>query len=300
MNELIQFLKEWAASFEKSLLGFETVLTRQLQALEKELYSYLETALLDIDTENGIIQSTPRNIRRYVAANEQINAFNAAQMEQHMARFAGKLLEAVPVQSRYFAGVDIRLTQQQIAAATEMLQAVLGVAGDGTLIRGGYLDRLLQAAELRAEVANYIAQSVASGRSFREYQAGLKNLIIGGRGINGALVRYWQQYAYDSYNQSNELVSKFVADDLDLQHFIYQGSIIDTTRPFCKKKAGKVFSRKEALTWKNDPDLIDKKTAAQYNPFIERGRYNCRHFLNWISDDLAYQLRPELNKNNDE
>ena len=297
MQELLRFLKRWAAEFEDQIVGFENSLTGQLERLQRELYEYLETAVLDIDTENGVIKNTPRNIRRYIDADQQIAAFNrSANMEQHMARFAGTLMEAVPTQSRYFAGIGLRLTQDNIQASGDMLRAVLGIGGDGTLLAGGYLDRLLQADQLRAEVANYVSNSVASGRSFREYRAGLKQLILGGQGVNGALVQYWQQYAYDTYNRSNELVSKFVADEMGLNYFIYQGSIIDTTRPFCSKKAGKVFSRAEALRWKNDPDLIDKKTVAQYNPFIDRGRYNCRHFLQWISDELAFELRPELKK----
>ena len=42
--------------------------------------------------------------------------------------------------------------------------------------------------------------------------------------------------------------------------------------------------------------VIDKKTKDAYNPIIERGRYNCRHFINWITKELAEQLRPDLKK----
>jgi hypothetical protein len=80
---------------------------------------------------------------------------------------------------------------------------------------------------------------------------------------------------------------------LGLKWFIYQGSNIKTTRPFCRKKAGKVFSVEEAAKWRNDPDLVGKSSAATYNPLLERGRYNCRHHIGYISERLAKRLAPE-------
>jgi hypothetical protein len=37
--------------------------------------------------------------------------------------------------------------------------------------------------------------------------------------------------------------------------------------------------------------LIDKAHLSTYNPLIDRGRHNCRHFLMWISDEMANELK---------
>jgi hypothetical protein len=116
-------------------------------------------------------------------------------------------------------------------------------------------------------------------------------MVKGNSDVDGTFQRYFRQYAYDTYNQAHEIVNTAISEDLGLTHFVYQGSIIDTTRDFCRKKVGKVFTVAEAQKWRNDPDLIDKKTAATYNPLLERGRYNCRHFLQYISDEMAAQLK---------
>ncbi len=108
------------------------------------------------------------------------------------------------------------------------------------------------------------------------------------------LQRYLRQYAYDSFNNVFEAGNNLAAQALGLEYFIYEGTVIDTTRPFCAKKAGKVFSTEEAKEWVNDADLIDKKTRGSYRPLIERGRYNCRHQIRYISDTLAFTLRPDL------
>ena len=57
-----------------------------------------------------------------------------------------------------------------------------------------------------------------------------------------------------------------------------------------EKRAGKVFSTEETKTWKNDPDLVEPKTKDTYSPLIERGRYNCRHWIDYISQETADYL----------
>ncbi len=213
-----------------------------------------------------------------------------------LALFAAELLEIGGLTVEYYEATSPAAKAAAIKNSLELLRSVMGITADGGLVEGGYLDRLGKTVQVRETLRKYVVQSIVSKRSLNEFQRGFRDLVEGKPGIDGALQAYWRQYAYDTYNQAHEVVNVSMADELELQHFIYQGSIIPTSREFCRKKAGKVFTRQEALKWKNDPDLIDKKTAASYNPFIERGRYNCRHWLNWISQDLAEQLRPDLKK----
>jgi hypothetical protein len=108
------------------------------------------------------------------------------------------------------------------------------------------------------------------------------------------LVGYYQQYAYDTYSKVREISNLHYADELGLQNFIYTGGVILSSRQFCIKKNGKVFSKKEAVnSWPHDSDLIDKKHLASYNPLIDRGRNNCRHFLMYVSDELAAEMRAQ-------
>jgi hypothetical protein len=86
---------------------------------------------------------------------------------------------------------------------------------------------------------------------------------------------------------------------------LYQGGIIATTRPFCKKRNGKVFTRDEIKLFGTSKDkfggyerkgdgYFKGKYKSGYNPLTDAGCYNCRHFYNWISNRLAIRLRPEL------
>jgi hypothetical protein len=72
------------------------------------------------------------------------------------------------------------------------------------------------------------------------------------------------------------------------------GDVIKDSRTFCIKKAGKVFAVIEADTeWPTDPDLIGKGSGIPYTPRIDRGRWNCRHRIRYISEELAKKLDPK-------
>jgi hypothetical protein len=205
-----------------------------------------------------------------------------------IVEFVEFLLEIVEDVARYFGifGVKAKATKEAVKLS---VRALIGV--DRKFVQGGYIENLVQMQPVREQVLNFARLAAASKMEYSAYQNGVRNLLQS----NGIVQDYFRQYAYDAYNNVREVANAQYAEALSLRYFIYEGSVIDTTREFCRKKAGKVFSTDEAKTWKNDPDLIEPSTRATYLPLIERGRYNCRHFINYISDELAFALRPDLN-----
>jgi len=71
------------------------------------------------------------------------------------------------------------------------------------------------------------------------------------------------------------------ADDLGMDLFLYVGPIDKVTRPFCRPKVGKIFTREEILKWDNGQGLPAN---------IYCGGYNCRHDLRPISLERAKKL----------
>lgn len=295
--ELTAAIQDWAADFERRINELETALDKRVRAMQRDLYELLRDALAELlHVQDGKVKSGKQNVTRVARLEEVFNRFEQLRINDELSQFAGELLDVAALSGGYFALIGETRSKALIEKQVDILRSVIGVDPAGNIVTDGYLSRLGKSAEVRQFIRDFVVQSIVSRRSLSDLFAGLKNLMVGGPDDDGALQNYWRLYAYDTYNQAHEIVNLGVADDLELQYFIYQGSLIQTSRQFCVKRAGKVFSKKEALTWKDDPDLIDPKTAASYNPFIERGRYNCRHFLNWISEDLAVSLRPELKK----
>lgn len=299
MNELLEYIKRWATGFEKELVSLLNSLEKRVKHLERGLWAEIQENILSLFNFDGNrLDKTTTNIYQSLPRLEALlTRFEGQEIAQELRVFAEELLSVGGLTADYYRNtMRAEATAASIENSLNLLRASLGITTGGGLVPGGYLDRLGKTEGARAVLREYVVQSIVSGRDLQTFQTGFRQLVMGGTDTEGALRSWWRQYAYDAYNQAQETVNVNMAAELNLNYFIYQGSIIKTSRQFCIERAGKVFSRQEALTWKNDPDLIDQKTKASYNPFIERGRYNCRHFLTWISDELAQELRPELKK----
>ena len=291
-----QYIEAFAASFTEKIAKYEADLQKRILAVQDLLFDKLLANVSEnIAVESGKVSRTAKNIKK---ANELLLVFDAVQrleINRELRLFAANVLNLSEFSASYFLDGDFGAKKEQVKAALDLVRASIGIDAKGELLTDGYLYRLGQSAQIREEARAFVVDAINNGDAFSDFQKGFRNLVKGSPDVDGFLVRYWRQYAYDTFNQAHEIVNQSMADDLGLKHFVYQGSIIDTTRAFCKHKAGKVFSVEEARkNWPNDPDLIDKKTKAQYRPLIDRGRYNCRHFLMYISDKTAKKL-----KNND-
>lgn len=75
--------------------------------------------------------------------------------------------------------------------------------------------------------------------------------------------------------------------------YLYVGDVIKDSRTFCRKKAGRIFAIQEAdAEWPNDRDLIGRGSAIPYTPRIDRGRWNCRHRIRYITEEMAEKIDP--------
>lgn len=296
-KEVLKYIEQWSEKFEARISELVEALDKRVQKMQEGTMRRLLEAIVEMFEMDGAnLKKSAKNIQAVRKLERIFDGLERDIIRDELALFAAELLEVGGMTVEYYQATNPAAKAAAVKNSLDLLRAVIGIDKEGVLLEGGYLDRLGKTAEVRESLRQYVVQSIVGKRSLSQFQNGLRSLIEGGTETDGAMQRHWRQYAYDTFNQAHEVVNSSMADELELQHFIYQGSVIPNTRAFCRKKAGKVFTRAEALKWKSDPDLIDKKTAATYNPFLERGRYNCRHWLNWISKDVAETLRPELKK----
>jgi hypothetical protein len=85
--------------------------------------------------------------------------------------------------------------------------------------------------------------------------------------------RYASQMVHDALMQFDAAINVQSGKETGATHWKYYGSVVNDTRPFCEKHAGKVYTE----------DEIDEIWAGDWagkaagDPFIVRGGYNCRH-----------------------
>tara|TARA_R100001460_G_scaffold26146_1_gene52782 strand:- start:9727 stop:10653 length:927 start_codon:yes stop_codon:yes gene_type:complete len=86
--------------------------------------------------------------------------------------------------------------------------------------------------------------------------------------------KYASLYAHDSLMKFDGQFVKYKADQAGIKQFKYAGTRIDTTRNFCARTMGRIFTEQQAKNlWQNQR----WKGKSGNDPFVDRGGYRCRH-----------------------
>lgn len=297
MNELLKTIQDWIDGFDTDFEAFKKSIEKQLRGVEASLYRrILADVLPALGQENGALKAGVSNLAKANIIERVFNELEAEEMRPVLKVFAEKLLSISGSNAEFYllTGQDADKVER-IAKDVSHIRAIIGIDKEGNLLNGGYLSRLGRNDFARERIKTYLLTSIATKQNVISFERGLRSLIATTKDIDGAITGYWRQYAFDTYAKIREVDNLHFADEIGLNHFIYQGGIIKTSRAFCVRKNGKVFTREEALRdWPKDPTLIDQKHRASYKPLIDRGRNNCRHFLMWITEERAKEIRDDL------
>lgn len=93
------------------------------------------------------------------------------------------------------------------------------------------------------------------------------------------MASYASTFAQDSVMEYSSKVNLVATEDSGLDHFIYYGNIVGTSRPFCIARAGRIYTRKKIENW-NEFSWKGKKPG---NVWFTRGGYNCRHHFRAVN-----------------
>ena len=294
MGELLRIINEWIAGFEKDFERLQSDLNRQLRAVETSLLRRIIADILPaLSVTDGEIKSGVGNMAKVNLVERIFDEIGRDEVNKVLAQYADALLAISGKNAEYYFAIGFDNEKvRAIADDLTLIRGLIGIDADGKLKQDGFLYRLGRSEQVREDIKAYMLTAISSRQSLDKMQRGLGGIIKGANNVDGALVSYWKSYAYDTYSRIREVDNLHFKDEIGLRHFMYQGGLIKTSRYFCIKKNGKVFSEEEAKRdWPNDPDLIDQKHKAQYNPLIDRGRNNCRHFLMWITEERYNDLK---------
>lgn len=284
---------------DKSIKGLEgEVAVIQREMLNLILDEYIPKFTLD---KEGNIANTAANTLRAATLDNVINDWNVKYQQSVLKGYTKRVFELAGYNKDYFLSLDPKFKKQVLESVPlleKQVNAILGIKKsviDGKtvtkLVKGGYLENLQVAESIKQQLKSYVIDSVNSNIGFKDYEKGFKSLL---QKNNGLVDKYYKTFVYDTFSQIDRVESSFHAERLGLTKFIYQGSLILTSRPFCCKRAGKVFDVNDLSDWKCDVNLIMKPTGQDcdnsYRPLVELGRIRCRHGLRYISDELAERL----------
>jgi len=283
--------------------ALEDRLNNKVKELEIELYDLIVAKLLTkLQTDElGYMTMNKKNLMIISELDNIIVDFNIKFQNDVLLGFAEDLLSITELNAGYYIemGVEPKIVTK-ISKSLNNLSQRIGINSDGTIIQGSYLDNLSNLSGVKMSIQKTIINSITQKESLSSLTTNLKEQIKGNKEIAGKLQQYYKQYAFDTFSQVEATAAEYFADQLGLNYFIYQGDEVKSSRPFCKggydikshrifqKKIGKVFSRKDAKKWEKQ-DWSGRNPGN--NPLIDRGGYNCRHWLDWISDEMAMEMK---------
>jgi len=127
------------------------------------------------------------------------------------------------------------------------------------------------------DITGLLKNSLIKKSSQKPFNEALKHLIEGYRDQPPILQNQLKTAVADSIMISNRQYLEVISEDLNISYYIYSGTIISDTRPFCAARAGKIFKKSEIeswakLSWSGKMPGTTKETI-----FVLCAGYRCRH-----------------------
>ena len=307
LNDLVNRKQEFIDLYRNRLE--KTVLKLQSRLLDQ----IIAEVVSGLDVKDGIIQDTKYNYRLLADLDKVYSEFTAFSSSVITSQVATATTGIVDFGRRYFAmsfsEIPVRF-DKIIEATASKINLRVGLQG-GKIVRGGFLESMIKDNAILTDVKNYIAKSVTGQIDRKDFIQGLTKMVSGDTGP-GKLEKQYQRFTYDLYQQYDRAYNNSLADEFKMNYFLYQGGLIEDSRDFCVAHNNKVWTREEAATWpdwrpsdgvypegyvikqKNKNEVPSYLKVDGYDPLVDFGGPRCRHGISWISDELAFRLRPDL------
>lgn len=270
-----------------------------LPLLQKRAYARVVELIGDLDTSNGNVKVTAKNLK--ILANirqELVDVIKTPEYEKSVGNYIKSFDAITELNRQYFSELKPAFEPSKLfdeikkQAVQSVSQNLLGVGLE---------------ANIALKVEDILKKNIQSGTSFADLTDQVRVFLTDTDGSSGALVKYAKTYAVDAINTYNSQYTQLATDDLGLEWYKYNGSLLTTSRPFCKhlidaKSQGMEFIHKSQF-----PELLkgringqqvplNKKTGLPeglkegtnvFNLTIERGGYGCGHQFMPVSSAIV-------------
>jgi hypothetical protein len=265
-----------------------------VEAAQKSLLKEFMSKFVDMlqTDENGNVAANAHNRNMLLTVDKLFADYS----KKHNVIILAQLMQGVGAvlnyNQKYYSNLmpntDLLPLKKKVV---ENMQGWLGF-DDKHANENGYLSTLVKNDVVKNQLKDLSMRAVNSQKGWQQTKKDVETFIEGKDEKSlGALQKYYRNYTYDLISQVDRATGKTYADDLKFEFAIYEGGLIETSRPFCEEHNGNVYHISEITSF-------DPPTAKQpnYNPITDLGGYACRHHLNWIPTSMALALRPDAKR----
>lgn len=177
----------------------------------------------------------------------------------------------------------------------------LGIDENGKIKQGGFADRALDDATMRKQFIKEVKKLSASGKDIGSVHEVLKKFITGNNLESGFIDKHYNTFGKDLLYGIDRSNGNVYSNELGLNYGYYGGGLIITSRCFCIKCNGKIFSREQMEKWRDKLNescgpIWNEKKDGRYDPIENMGGYGCLHQIDWVTDSIAIGNIREQNK----
>lgn len=284
---------------------------------EQLLQSFIENILPELETKDGQILNTPKNLKLIEKLDSLYTEFNNTTQTKVVKSLGESLVNLNKFNNDYFSEITLNETTKKkfdaiVSKTDKLISARIGITPEGEVNTGGFLDSFVTDRTLLTDLKKSIIQNITGQQSLADFKKSIKEKIVGSDQVTGGFERYYRQYAYDVYQEYDRAYGKQMADEFGLNYALYQGGLIGDSRDFCRDHENHVYTREEVANFgkwtyaKAEHITTFKDPGSQtgvpsyienfpnYDPATNCGGFNCRHQLTWITKAAAIRIRPEL------
>lgn len=306
---------EYEKAKRRLIFKVERKLNRALSAAEKRfLKSVINTIDNNFDTEDGVIKNNQANdINKF---DRDWNRFKRDELIPIVKEMVADLRNIHKLSVNYYGSVFTKKRINEVRGGVFKASALrLGLDEKGNVIRDSYIDNLLNDTEVLTEIKRAALRHVTTTTLKK---SDLKTYVRDLLGERNAVQRHFNTFVNDTYAAFDAETGNNFAVALDLDFGVYAGGVIKETRPFCRFRNRKVFTREQILKFGSGADNYrtyatgsetDKDgkpikaggytnaskgefqgKSSPYDPIVDRGGHNCRHTINWVTERQARRL----------
>jgi hypothetical protein len=251
---------------------------RLIKSLNKVIYGSVIDALTNADIRDGKVMYNERNILIIQNLGNKVDNIKGPLGNLARSLFSGikQILDITGVQMSKYSTSEKYNSSNVLEKVKTHAATTVKTRVDLSMVYG----------EIKQSAISLLSKP--DGTSLVELRELLKTKVVD----NDLASKYFSRWTHDIYFQYQRAGANELRKDLGLRFGIYQGGLMESSRTFCEDRNGQVYHIDEIMEWEN----LDFKGKPEtgYNPIIDLGGYNCRHRIDWISDELAFELKPEL------
>jgi len=223
---------------DKSITGFMDKVPTIQQNIYKEILTLTKDLKLD---SNGNIKNTIDNYKILATLRSRLEKVI---FTKEFLKASKELVASYDTINETTKDYFSSFATAPSSTTEDILKIVRQSAIDRTAM---YLGEAGMNVNIIGKVQEILQSNITSGGSYAEFQDAMKTFIKGSEGNLGAFEKYTNTIVTDSVNTYSRTYGTIISEDLGLEWYMYVGSLIETSRPWCKHMVDKRYIHKSEL-----------------------------------------------------